>query len=1138
MKTKWFRESLISIIFLFLASTAGALAITYPPLVINEFVADNENGLLDEDGTKQDWLEIYNSTAGAVSLLNWQLLDSSSTWVFPAKTIAAGGYLVVFCSDKNRTNPAAPLHTNFGLSKSGEYLGLKAPDGTVISQFTPGFPAQSTDVSYGRAAGGGDAYFPVPTPGAANGASVQGVVSEVTFSLAHGFYSSSQSLTLSCATPGAVIRYTTNNSTPTETNGTVYTAPLTIDTTKAVRARAFKTNFLASQVSTRSYIFLSSVLNQVFTPGIAPAGWPVPGAAQLHSQVMRYGLNTTLKAQYTAADLTSALQQIPSISLVTDQDNLTGATTGIYNNAANTGSAWERVTSAEYLPLDGSAGFQIDCGLRIRGGGSRGGTYPKHSFRLFFRGDYGAGKLNYPLHGAEGTDEFDVLDLRTEQNYHWANDSGTQNTAVREVFCRDLSGAMGLSHTRSKSVHLYLNGQYWGLYMTEENPQQDYAASYNGGEPEDYDVISCDRSGSFVYEVENGTVNAWQATWNLARACAANPTNQNYFALLGRNSLGVRVPSMPVYIDPEELAGYMLLFYYTGDGDAPLSRFLSFSKANNWQAFRKQGLDSPWTFIVHDAEHTLLAPSAVTDRINIPAIRTTANRSDFRFSNGEWMHEDLTASPEYRLKFADVAQRHLFNGGALVSSKAQPLFEARAAEINLAIKSDCVRWGTNAANHTYAQWNSRLDSIRKDFFPGRVTTLLGQLRTRGLFPNVDAPTFGLHGGKVSTGYLLSLSKGSQAGKIYYTLDGSDPRRIGGDAIGAEYTAPIPINKALSVRTRFRSTGGEWSALDEASFTTTPPAVAGKLVMSKLHYHAANPTTVEKAVGGAGLEDSDFDYLELMNITGELLDLSGVTIEDGVTFSFAGSPITTLAAGGQVIIADNAAALAIRHGSGLPIAGEYDGKLANSSENLRVKDGTGAVIVEFTFADTAPWPVAADGQGPALVLVNPLSNPAHGVGTNWQASKVPGGMPGREDKWTYEAWRRLRFGGDNASSDPAQAPSGDPDLDGELNLYEFVAGTLPLSAVSRTVPLYGTWTDPETAKKYQTLSWRILADLSRVNIGAVTSPDLQSWPGTGIQVGGPVPQGDGTAIVTFRDSVPLGEAIGGQSYMKISVGLAP
>ena len=105
-------------------------------------------------------------------------------------------------------------------------------------------------------------------------------------------------------------------------------------------------------------------------------------------------------------------------------------------------------------------------GLRIRGGYSRSNGNPKHAFRLFFRNEYGAGKLEFPLFGDEGVDTFDGFDLRTTQNYSWSFDGSGQNTFLRDVFSRDVQRELGQPYTRSRYYHLYINGQYWGLYQT------------------------------------------------------------------------------------------------------------------------------------------------------------------------------------------------------------------------------------------------------------------------------------------------------------------------------------------------------------------------------------------------------------------------------------------------------------------------------------------------------------------------------------------------------------------------------------------------------------------------------------------------------------------------------------------------
>ncbi len=1098
------------------------------PLVLNEFLADNGSGLLDEDGTKQDWIEIYNPNPFAVSANGWKLTGGTTVWTFPNVQIEGGAYLVVFASLKNRTNPAGKLHTNFKLGVGGEYLALKKPDNSVATEFAPAFPVQRTDISYGMSVGSA-AYFPTPTPGAANSATtVSGFVEDTNFSVKRGYFTTPQTVAITCLTPGSTIRYTLDNSTPTDTNGTVYAAPLTVSATTVLRARAFKAGLLASNADTQTYLFLADVPNQ----GASPPAWPASG---VNGQVLRYGFNATLKAHYTPAQLTAALSESPSFSIVTDQPNLTDAATGIYVNALLKGDAWERATSVELLNPDGSDGFHINCGMRIRGGYSRNDAYAKHSLRLYFRSQYGEGSLKHPLFGTTGTDTFQTIDIRSEQNYSWANDSGTENTAVREVFCRDLFAAMSQPASRSRYYHVYLNGQYWGLYMTEERAQEDYAASYLGGAPDDYDVVQTSNHPDFVYDLASGTVDAWQQTWNLARACAASPTNANYFALLGRDANGVRVPAMPVYIDPDHLANYMLLHYYTGDGDGPLSNFLGMNRANNWRGLRDRLTADGWRFFPHDCEHTLLAPSWVSARATNNTT-TGANRPNFTYSNSEWVHEDLATNAEYKLKIADVAQRHLFNNGVLTSAKAQALFDARAAQISAAIVADCTRWGTSATNHTLGQWQTRLANIRANFFPTRAATVIAALKTRGFYPAVDPPVFSQHGGQVAANYPLTLSPGAQSGAIYYTLNGTDPRAVGGATVGMLYTGAVSIaqNNTL-VRTRLLSSGGVWSALDEGLFTFYTPAVAGKMIVSKLHY---NPTAATTSEALAGYISADFEYLELLNISTETLDLHGVTISGAVTFSFAAAPIQVLAPGARVVIAGNTAAFTARYGAGQPVAGAFIGNFNNGGETVLVSAANSAPIVQVAYLPTAPWPTAANGTGPALVLVNPNTNPNPNIGANWRASYVPGGVPGAADAWTIALWRAKHFAAADLA-DPAKeatlwGDSADPDGDGGKNFAEFVFATSPLDPATHPALATNIFTDPGTTQHYLRLQCRLREGLAtNITTTAQGSSDLSAWNPGPTQLYS-APQGDGTLLTEWQDDISLESTPTGRRFLRLQL----
>ncbi len=120
--------------------------------VITEFMAKNESTLVDENGDYSDWIEIHNPDASAVNLEGWTLTDKAdqpAQWTFPAVTLQPGEYLIVFASGKNRSAAGQELHTNFSLSTSGEYLGLFSPGGSVTTEFSPSFPAQYPDISYG-----------------------------------------------------------------------------------------------------------------------------------------------------------------------------------------------------------------------------------------------------------------------------------------------------------------------------------------------------------------------------------------------------------------------------------------------------------------------------------------------------------------------------------------------------------------------------------------------------------------------------------------------------------------------------------------------------------------------------------------------------------------------------------------------------------------------------------------------------------------------------------------------------------------------------------------------------------------------------------------------------------------------------
>src|SRR5512133_325621 len=122
-------------------------------VVLSEFQAANNKTLRDEDGSFEDWIEVCNTGSSTVDLGGWYLTDDGgqlNKWQFPSTNLAAGRFLVVFASNKDRRMPGSPLHTNFKLSTGGEFLALVKPDGiTMATAYAPAFPPQAIDGSYG-----------------------------------------------------------------------------------------------------------------------------------------------------------------------------------------------------------------------------------------------------------------------------------------------------------------------------------------------------------------------------------------------------------------------------------------------------------------------------------------------------------------------------------------------------------------------------------------------------------------------------------------------------------------------------------------------------------------------------------------------------------------------------------------------------------------------------------------------------------------------------------------------------------------------------------------------------------------------------------------------------------------------------
>jgi hypothetical protein len=835
----------------------------------------------------------------------------------------------------------------------------------------------------------GERYFLPPTPGAVNNAGYLGLVADTKFSRNRGFYEAPFSLSITSATAGAEIRFTTNGSPPSPTNGFVFTSPITIGRHSFVRAAAFKEGSIPSDIDTHSYIFLRDVLRQSNSLAGYPTTWEgtYPADYEMDSNVVKHA--------FYGQTISNDLRSIPVLSIVTEFDGLWGPTRGIYNHATSThdadiGQDWERAASAELILPEGTNGrtaFAVNCGIRMQGNASRfNARTPKHSIRLLFKSEYGPTKLRYPWFAGD-VEEFDNIVLRAAGFVDgWPSRySDTTvipggggliglryrpetSTYLRDVWVKASHRDMGWMASRSDWVHLYINGLYWGIYNPAERLDAAFVAGHLGGNELDWDVLVGD-DAVFNAAVADGNKDDW--TTMMAIVNAGITSDAAYQALAG-------------LVDLDSLIDYMLLHIYVESEDWP---------HHNWYAAHRRANPtnaSPatkWTFLTWDQELSL-------DRLvrrNQINVGTGGNQLD---SPGR-IYSQLRAYPEFRIRFGDRIQKHLFNGGALTPDANVARFAALANVITNALVGESARWGdarefTIGANPGTGQtftrdewWVPELQKLYTNFFQTLTADNIARFRAGNLYPLLGPPQFSKFGGDISNGFALVLTHTNSTGILFYTIDGSDPRVYGTGAVApnaSAYTEPISFNAPTLVRSRVLI-GTQWSALVEAVFY--PPQDLSRLAVTEIMFNPA----------AAGFVDGDeFEFLELKNTGTNTLNLGGLHFS-GINYFF---PLdATLPAGGFRLLVRNPQEFANRY-PGVVFHGVYSGRLANEGEAISLLLPAAGKLLSVDYRDTPPWPAAADGHG--FSLVPRVSNPAASSdnGQDWRASANVGGSPGTDD----------------------------------------------------------------------------------------------------------------------------------------------
>lgn len=1066
--------------------------------------------------------------------------------------------------------------------------GLNESSGSSDLIISAGMTVAETDLNSANTG-----YFPEPTPGAENGARYDGITADTKFSVDRGFQETAFDLIISTATAGATIRYTVDGTPPTESAGTIYTAPIPVNKTTVVRAIAFKAGYQSTNVDTHTYIFPADVVTQ-------------PAMRTVITQDPVYG-----------PKMLNALNSVPTIALSFEGNDI---------------NRTELPVSVELLNFENGP-KQVNAGcVRF---GSYVTNFAKRSIRLNFRSQYGTKRLKYPLFDGHDyeippVEDFDSLDIRAGNH-----DMVARGAYMSNRFTDDSMIEMGQISPHGRFVHLYFNGEYRGQYHLREHWNAAMLADYLPGPEEDYDTINANNSGwAFLAgDLQDGDLTEWlQIQTLLAGATPYNSTknlldvpnlidfmllwtygtSESEFRAGGSISNGVgfkfQIKDADGFLQPpsggnlppggfqpathngplnamtrfrtEANPEFMILLadrihkHFFNDGaltpDKSSSRLLNrldecrlsyIAESARWGTHAGAANRTPaqWE-AYHDYFFTTEFPALTAQRIGLlraagmyPKIIApvlSQHGGSIPVGAGITMRTDATGV-YYTLDGSDPR----LEGGMINATAIQATFDGSPPSAqDFVVSGDVWKFLDDGSNQGTAWRAAAFDDGAWDSGPSELGYGESDEATKVAYVDTDpvkagpqrnATTYFRHNVTVGapsafSSFRISLKYDDGAAvyvngveavrtatlavgaafdefalsstpneNAFYDFDVPSSRFVAGlntiaveihnesaassdisfDLIlrglvdasaGPNLTLPVMLTDAAPFNARaYNVATGKWSALTSTYFSiNSVPASASNLVISEIHYHPAEPVTAgELAIS---TDRDDYEFIELLNIGTQPVDLTGVHFSQGITFAFTEN--TILAAGERIVIVRNAAAFAERYGL-VAVAGEYAGRLSNDGEQLTLSLTGSGDIGGLIYNDVTDWPTLADGHSYSMVLVDPASNPDDDLPGNWAAHTLIGGAPGLVDttQFGYGNWKH-QFG---ISDDLA-----DSDGDGVSTLLEYALGTSPSIPDSDALPVPDIFST--SADQYLTISFDKNPQADDLVYQLQQSADLAIW----------------------------------------------
>ncbi len=496
-------------------------------IVINEIMAANVDVYRDPSTNFGSWVELYNPTDKGVSL-GGLYVSSDATNLKQHRlvdyygAIGAHGYAILDFDHREIYKKAAWRQIDDKLDTDGGTIIIS--DGTtILAQQT--YPAAISRTSYARTTDGGAEWgiTGIPSPGYSNsvngGFNVRQVGTPVITPDGQLF---TGTLTVKVSVPaGATLRYTTDGSTPTLTNGeTSATGEFRVSQTTCFRFRLFQDGYLPSKVFARTFIYNNG--NEPF----------------------------------------------PIMSIITDEKSLFQSEYGLFcysdngrpgngqTTNYNANMEWDRPVNFEYITKDNQCVINQECDFSASGGWSR--AYSPHSFTLkASKAYYGLNSFDYQFFAEKPFLKHKTLKIR-----NGGNDTGgrVKDAAVQQVVARS---GLYVEYQAWQPVHVYINGKPYAVLNLREPNNKHYGYANYGIDTDLMDQFEiCPDSG---YVQKEGTADVYNK-WHELSAKAASADTYGEICKL---------------VDIDEFVNYMAVELYAGGNDWPQNNVKAFRDVND-----------------------------------------------------------------------------------------------------------------------------------------------------------------------------------------------------------------------------------------------------------------------------------------------------------------------------------------------------------------------------------------------------------------------------------------------------------------------------------------------------------------------------------------------------------------------------